>query len=296
MDLPEGMDRRLTPARNEVAADFLEGKVLSQRFVKGAPKRIAAPVASLRASPSDSAGQDTQALFGEIFNVYDTEGDWSWGQLDRDGYVGWIKSTQLRDDIIAPTHVVTALRTIVFSKADLKSPAQMMLSLNTHITVDQQEGDYVRLATGGWVHGRHLRHMGESPPLGFVGFAEQFLGTPYLWGGNSSLGLDCSGLLQSAMMGAGRIVPRDADMQEKAVGDALPLDNGLPALVRGDLVFWPGHVGIMQDEKTLLHANAYHMVCAREPLSDAIKRIENNATDKKKGTVRSIKRPQSVTI
>ena len=280
------LNPRLNPFKEDVAAVHLEGQVEATRFVDGEVHQICAPLAGVYRD-ADGSALDTQAQMGEIFIVYDVQGEWSWGQLSEDKYVGWIRTEYLSEQQFGVTHKIGVLRTIVFSEPNLKTPPKYMISLNARVAVIGQEGDYSELATGGWVFTDHLFAIGEGYD-DFVSVAEMFQDAPYLWGGKDSLGLDCSGLVQSSMIAAGFNVPRDAGMQETSdsVGETLDLEVGLKSLQRGDLIFWPGHVGIMQDGEFMLHANAHHMMCASEPVEEAIERI-----GKKEAAVRSIKRP-----
>ncbi|MFC7291247.1 C40 family peptidase [Hirschia litorea] len=284
----EKLNPRLHPFRESIAASYLKGRVDAQRYSAGQSWQVQAPITGLYRTPQDDSALDTQAQQGEIFTVYDEQGGWSWGQLESDNYVGWIRTNHLVSAVEIPTHKVSVLRTIVFTKPDLKTTPLMMLSLNASVSIIEQEGDYSRLKSGGWVFSNHLSSKDEFHQ-DYVSVAEKFLNAPYLWGGKDSFGLDCSGLVQSSMVAAGFSVPRDASMQEEAVGTALDIKTALTSLQRGDLIFWPGHVGIMQDAVRLLHANAHHMMCASEPVVEAIERIGQKET-----AVRSIKRPSQL--
>ncbi|KAF0176287.1 MAG: C40 family peptidase [Hyphomonadaceae bacterium] len=279
---PGSLDKRLTPARGDIAAAHLKGQVEAQRFVEGAPHQVIASAAAVRRAPGDDAMLETQALFGDTFTVYDAKDGWAWGQMESDAYVGFVSAASLSAEIAAPTHAVAALRTYVFSRPDLKSVPLLSLSLTSQVGVIETDGKWSKIAHGGWIYTAHLRPL----PLyatDWVGEAERFLGAPYLWGGKDSLGLDCSGLIQTAMASAGISAPRDTDMQEAFVGKPVTIDLG--ALKRGDLVFWKGHVGVMLDASRLLHANAHHMMTAIEPVREAVVRIKDAA-----GPVTSIRR------
>jgi len=267
-------DPRLTPARADLAAKRLEGAVTAERFVEGVAYQVSAGVAPIRRAPLGDAMQETQLLFGETFTVYEEKDGWGWGQSDVDGYVGYVAMEALSAPPLAPTHRVAALRTYVFSRADLKSAPLFLLSLNAKVSAEGREGRYVKIARAGWVAEQHLAPL-DQPAADWVAVAERFLGAPYFWGGKESLGLDCSGLIQTAMHAAGLPCPRDADMQERALGEARPLD--LEGLQRGDLIFWKGHVGVMLDAVRLLHANAFHMQTAIEPVAEAAARIAGSA-------------------
>lgn len=265
------LDPRLTPARSDLAAAFLRGKVDAPKYVEGVAYQVSAGVVSIRAEPRGDAMQETQALFGEVFTIYDEREGWGWGQAARDGYVGYVDMAALSAPPIAPTHRVSALRTYVFSGPSIKSAPHFLLSLTAEVTVEEDDGKLARIARGGYVPSRHLRPIDQTAK-DWVAEAERFLHAPYQWGGKESLGLDCSGLIQSSMVAAGLPCPRDSDMQEAALGHAVAFDfNGLQ---RGDLVFWKGHVGVMVDAQNLLHANAFHMATALEPLRETVARLE----------------------
>ena len=264
-DLP---DPRLNAYRADLADDALRGRVDSARYVKGERRQVAAPVLPVRREPRFDATLDTEALLGETVTVFDESEGWAWVQLERDRYVGYMPSDGLSRKIVVPTHRVATLRTYIYLEPDGKAPALALLSLNARVTCKAEEGKFLALAAGGFVPASHLVAEGEAT-LDHVAVAESFLGAPYLWGGRTSLGLDCSGLVQLAAEAAGHLCPRDADMQAAELGQ--PVDPG--ALSRGDLVFWEGHVGIMTSGEHLLHANAHHMAVELEPLALARERI-----------------------
>jgi cell wall-associated NlpC family hydrolase len=260
---------RLTPARPDLAARHLEGKVAAARYVDGEPREAIEPQVPLRRSPEPDAPLDTEALMGERVTVYETsEEGWAWGQLDADGYVGFMPAGGLAAPGPAPTHRVSALRTLVFPTPSFKLPPIGALPLGARLAVERSEGRFARTASGGYVPAPHLAPV-ESREVDLVAVAERFLGTPYQWGGKTGLGLDCSGLVQVALTACGFACPRDSDMQQVAVGEVVT--DGPRR--RGDLVFWRGHVAIARDESTVIHANAFHMAVAIEPIDQAIARI-----------------------
>jgi cell wall-associated NlpC family hydrolase len=224
-------------------------------------------------------------LFGETLTLFDESEGWAWVQLTRDGYVGYMPSEGLTATVTAPTHRVAALRTYVYASPDIKTPPLALLSLNALLPVTGEEGRFLALKSGGFVIAEHVRKLDE-PARDFVDVALGFRGTPYLWGGRTSLGVDCSGLVQLASEAAGLPCPRDADMQANEVGR--PLDwRGGAALARGDLVFWDGHVGIMTGSQDLVHASAYQMMVVEEPLAEARARIASS----KGGEITGVRRP-----
>jgi hypothetical protein len=251
----------------------LEGCVAAERYLAPTPLQASVEATSLRRRPDAGAEQLSQLLFGEGFDALFTDGDFVFGQARRDGYVGWAARDALSELGEAPSHWVRALRSYVFQDPSIKSPTVALLPQNALVRVEgEAEGALVRLAGHGWIAARHLAPIGfgETDP---AAVALQYLGAPYLWGGRSSLGLDCSGLVQQALFACGHWVPRDSDMQA-GLGLAITPDTHLSGLSRNDLVFWRGHVGMMLDAQRLIHANAFHMAVAIEPLADAVRRIE----------------------
>jgi cell wall-associated NlpC family hydrolase len=274
------LDPRLTPARGDIAASFLKGQVEAKRFVDGARFQVAQAHAALRAAPEDWAEQVNQALFGETFMAYDQANGWAWGQLEADGYVGWMALAALTDKVVAPTHRVSVLRTFLFDRPDLKSQPLMALSMNAKLATGETQKNFVGVEGSGWVFAGHIAPLSEVEP-DFVAVAERFLGAPYLWGGRDSIGLDCSGLVQMSLEAAGVKVLRDSSMQAETVGEVIQPAPDFSNLRRGDLVFWTGHVGIMLDDKRLIHANAWHMATEIELLADAVARIAKVAGEVK---------------
>jgi cell wall-associated NlpC family hydrolase len=267
-------DPRITPARPELAAKYLEGRIAATRFVEGEVREVVEAQAPLRRVPSPDAALDTEALKGERVTVYETTAEgWAWGQLEADGYVGWLPSSALRAPGPAPTHKVAALRTFVFPGRSIKLPPLEALSLGSRLAIVRIEEPFAVTATGGHVPVCHLAPL-SAKESDMVAVAEKFLGVPYLWGGKTGLGLDCSALVQIAAAACGVACPRDSDMQEATLGMPFPHAADLSNSQRGDLVFWKGHVAIVRDAATLLHANAFQMAVAIEPIRDAIDRIE----------------------
>ena len=276
-------DQRLTPARPDLADLRLQGRVEAERFEEGTLRRVVAPTAPLRRRPAGDAPLDTEALRGELVRVFDEDEGWAWVQLQADGYVGYLPSEALGPAGPAPTHKVGVLRTFVYPGPSLKLPPCGFLSLGAVVEAGALSGDYASIGPAEYVFAAHLQPTEHAEP-DFVAVAERLAGTPYLWGGKTSLGLDCSGLVQLALAAAGISAPRDSDMQEEALGEKVVLDGA--SLLRGDLVFWKGHVGIMLDGERLLHANGFHMLTAIEPLATARERILANSY----GPITSVRR------
>ena len=277
-------DPRLLPARPDLAAKYLEGKVNAARFVSGETCKIVEAIAPMRGTPAPDTMLLTQALKGEGITIYDRNDEgWAWGQLTGDGYVGWVPALALATPGAEPTHKVTALRTLVFPGPSIKLPPIDTLTLGARITVIRQQGSFAVTDDRGFVPSRHLSELGDFE-RDFVAVAEQFCGTPYLWGGKTSLGIDCSGLVQIALNASGTGCPRDSDMQEAALGRTLSASES-ETLQRGDLIFWKGHVAIARDAETIVHANAHHMATVVENTRAAIARIAGAGSE-----VTSIKR------
>ena len=263
------LDYRLHAYRSDLADDRLRGRVEAQRFVVGTAAQIMVPTASVLAKPSPQSRQATQALLGETVTVFESANGLSWVQLNRDGYVGYVHDSALSSSIVSPTHRVRVPLTMIYPEADLKTRPVTFIPLNAEVAVASLMGEYLALQGGGYVFAKHLVPVSHHEN-DFVNVAERFLGVPYYWGGKTVQGTDCSGLVQSALHACGIASLRDTDMQEKTLG--VPVTDN--ALRRGDLIYWAGHVGIMHDDKNLLHANGHHMMTVIEPLQDVIARSE----------------------
>lgn len=261
-------DARLTPARPDLASRDLEGVVAAARYVDPQAMQAKTPATAIRGAPAADAEQLNQLLFGERFVVLEVRDGFAWGQALRDGYVGFVAADDLGPAGPEPTHWVSALRTYAFAQPSIKTAAQGPFSLNALAAVEAREGRFAKVAGAGWIVEQHLTPIGRWED-DWAGVAERFLEAPYLWGGRESLGLDCSGLAQQALMACGRACPRDSDQQAAGVGRPVTLEE----VTRGDLVFWRGHVAIALDARRIIHANAHHMAVAVEPLEEAVRRI-----------------------
>ena len=278
------LDKAINAYRADIAAQKLYGKVQSEKFVESVLYQIKTPIAQLRNAPNPMAEHATQALLGELIDVYEIKDGFAWGQLKRDDYVGYIAISDISQEIQTPTHKVCAMRTNAYDGA--KVQAQIIHNLPFGALVlptDRRENGFVWCEGIGFVFENHICPI-ESAFEDPVALAEQMLGTPYVWGGNSPLGIDCSGLVQTCYGACGIELPRDARLQE-ARGQNLEINDDLSGLRRGDLVFWRGHVAIMMDEANIIHATSFTMMVSIEPLKVARTRI-----DKLGIPIRSIKR------
>lgn len=269
-------DRRLHAFRPDLADIRLKGEVEAERFVAGRPARIAISVADLRAAPRPDSGMNTQLLHGDEVLVFEDREGWFWIQAKRDGYVGYVVDTAIGEPGLPPTHVVAVPRTFVYPGPDLRFPRTGELSLGSELVIvgeaETRGTRYGLLASGEAVILKHLLPAGQYAS-DYVAVAESLVGTPYLWGGVSGFGIDCSGLVQLAMRMTGRDVLRDSDMQGAGLGEPLAPGPDFSGLRRGDLVFWKGHVAIMTDERLMIHANGHTMLVSHEGLAEAVERI-----------------------
>ena len=263
-------DRRLTPARPDLAARHLAGAVEAPRFADPMRCRVTAGTAPMRAEPDPAAPFDTELLHGEEIAVYEIAGPWAWGQSALDGYVGYVPAPSVAcTEAPAPTHRVATLWANLYPRPALKAPPFAALPFASRVAVGEERNGMARIAPETWVFLRHLAPI-DRPEPDWVATAGRFVGAPYLWGGRSPAGLDCSALVQLARQAAGQACPRDSDMQA-ALGRQLAPDEDLR---RGDLVFWRGHVAVMLDDARIVHANGHHMATVVEPLAEAVARIE----------------------
>ncbi|HEY5238805.1 MAG TPA: NlpC/P60 family protein [Rhizomicrobium sp.] len=273
------LDPRITPARGDIAASHLRGQVDAKRFVTGDMKIITMGRAAMRAGPADNAGMTSELLFGERVVVYERRDGWAWVQAELDRYVGYVSEEAL-GEAVEPTHRVIATMTPLLPAPDVKRPALDMLPMNAKVHITGHGSRFGRAATRGYVFEDHLAPI-RTKQSDWVAVAERFIGVPYIWGGKTVAGMDCSGLVQTALEAAGIPSLRDSDMQQRSLGRTVPPKD----LQRGDLIFWNGHVGIMRDAETLLHANAFFMEVTSEPLAIASERIAKSA-----GAITAVKR------
>lgn len=271
-------DPRQHAFRPDIADETLRGQVETGRFVAGEPYRVGVGRLALNSAASAQSGLGSELIFGESVTVFEVSNGWAWLQNEADRYVGYADAAGLRPGHGAPTHYVQALRTHLYCQPDLKAPVRDVLSMNAAVEVSDFDGAFVGLTDGGWVWAGHLAEAGKfESDHGSV--ALRFLGTPYLWGGRSSIGLDCSALVQMALLRCGINAPRDSDMQAGSLGEPVPFGGDQSTLQRGDLVFWPGHVGIWLNSSQFVHASAAHMMTVAEPFETTVRRIREGSGD-----------------
>jgi cell wall-associated NlpC family hydrolase len=274
-------DPRLTAARPDLAASHLKGKIAAAAYAEGRTLQVSRGVIGLYASPAEHAGQQTQLLLGENFTVYEEKDGWVWGQAESDGYVGYAWAENFATPQPA-THRVIALGTPLLFAPDVKQGTREILPLNAKLSVAATGERFARLSNGFYISAAHLRPL-DFAVSDWVSVAERFLEAPYVWGGKTFAGIDCSGLVQTSLEAGGIRAPRDTDMMEAGIGEPLPLDAPLR---RGDLIFWKGHVGIMLDAERLIHANGFWMQVSIEPL----KLVDQRTRDRESLPIRTIKR------
>jgi cell wall-associated NlpC family hydrolase len=266
------LDPRVFAFRPDLAARGLYGRVTATRYAAGETRQVCRASVALRKTPEAAQPLQTEALFGEKLTVYDEENGWAWVQLQHDRYVGYLPANCLTNKISEPTHWVRATGTFVYPEPDIKSPPLVHLSITSRLRVTGTEKEFSKLDGGGYVITRHISQLGRYKK-DFVDIAERLIDTPYLWGGKTRIGIDCSGLVQVALAAAGIDAPRDSDMQQKQLGRAIDIPKDFDGLHRGDLIFWKGHVAIMLDSVMMVHATAHAMSTVVEPLPEASERI-----------------------
>ena len=268
----DALDKRLNAYRDDLADARLKEQVSAARFVDGTPRQVIAPVAPLRRAPEPGTQTSSELLFGETVLLFEDRDGIAWVQNDTDGYVGYTDSVALSADVRRMTQRVKAIRTAIYPEPHVRAPAIDVLPMDARVAVTETKGRYAALATGGWVPADHLAGITDFED-DFVAVAERFMGSPYVWGGRSDRGLDCSALVQLALARCGVDSPRDSDMQETALGAPVAYDGDQTALKRGDFVFWKGHVGIWVTAERFLHANATDMCVSASPFPTVVDHI-----------------------
>ena len=278
------LDKAINPYRDDIAASKLAGIVDALTFIEPEEMQINIPSAFLKSAPDSKSPSLNESLLGDLFEVYEIKNGFAWGQLARDNYVGYIETHALNDDIFTPSHKINVLRTYGFAEPSIKSKIISTLSLGAKIAANGQvQNGFYDCGEFGFVFAKHICEIGEffDDP---AAIASLYLNAPYTWGGNSSFGVDCSGLAQNAFAACGINLPRDARMQEE-IGQNIEIKPDLSGLKRNDLIFWKGHVGIMMDETNIIHANAFHLMTVIEPLAITNQRYLANDL-----SIRNIKR------
>lgn len=285
-ETPPAPDPRSEAFREDLADVRLKGRVEAARYTDGQPASVSSPLADLRRRPEDDAPLDSQLMQSEELLVFERHNGWAWAQCQTDSYVGYMRVENLGPPLAtAATHRVCVPRTPLFRTPDIKSPINGYLSLQTPLHVQESDGRFLLLENGGWVYARHAVEAGIFAP-DWTATALDFLGAPYLWGGRSSLGLDCSALIQLSLAAAGLRVPRDSDQQEKdpTLGESCSLDDGFQ---RGDLLYWPGHVAIALGPDSVINATAAPLQVVTEPFETLDQRARSDG-----GPLRTVRRPE----
>ena len=270
-----GLDPRRNAYREDLAAARLEGHVDAPRFATGSERQVRVPSLPIRRLPSHDAPRDTEALLGETVLVYEDRNGWSWVQLSRDGYVGYVPSSELSAELFPATHRVVAVLAIIYSKPDATAEPFGRAPFCAEVAVEDIDGAFAKLRSGGYIGRQHIVEPDHVQP-DYVSNALRFVGFPYLLGGRTATGIDCSGLVQNVLQAAGYAAPRDSDMQFNEILPRVEIGADLAGLQRGDIVFWPGHVGIMVDATMLVHATATHMSVTVEPVCDVAERARKD--------------------
>jgi hypothetical protein len=277
------LDPRRTAFRPDIAADFLKGIVKADCYVSGQRMLVSTPTAPLKNRPDRICSMSAELIKGEIFTVYDEKDSWCWGQSQEDDYVGWVLSANLSADVpdfdSNPNYRVCVLATHIYAEPDIRSPCIDWVPLLGKVCVTDNNIKAKGMnfpfcaVERGYIPIQHLLALdafsAEEKKKDFVSIAELFTGTPYLWGGETVRGIDCSALVQNSLLACGYFCPRDSDMQQGELG--VEKDPNA-AMARGDLVFWKGHVGVMCDSETILHATAHSMVVVRESFDTVVRR------------------------
>ena len=268
------LDPRVNAFRPNLADLSLKAFVQADDYVEPAIHQCILGVVPVYKEPNDKTPRVTEIRYGEFVDVFEEREDgYIWLQNRNDRYVGYIRGEgALNVSIAALMNRVCALHSFVYAEPDIKSPVIDRLTLGSFVSLDGEVGDFYPMASGGYIFKKHVAPTDEAQTQDYVFTAGQLLNVPYLWGGRTTLGIDCSGLVQLALDMAGIDCPRDSDQQRELFGHPLPCHWRDIVWKRGDLVFFKDHVGIMTGHEHMIHANAHAMQVTVEPLRDVVAR------------------------
>ena len=257
------LDPRRHAFRRDLADLALAGDYAAAAYVHPKPMSCTTARTMVRKVPRADGEAGSELLLGEPFLAVEVGEEWAWGYCGADRYVGYVAAAAI-GPAVAATHRVSTASALLFGEPDIRSAHVAELALGAQLVSRGRSGLF-HAVEGGFIHERHVAPVDRAAG-DWVEVARQFVGAPYLWGGRTRWGIDCSGLVQVALATGGILAPRDSDMQFETLGRAVDTPR------RGDLIFFPGHVGIMVDETDLLHANAFWMSTVVEPLATAAER------------------------
>ncbi len=269
------LDPRVNAFRPDLADASLQALVKADRYVEPVPRQCVRGVLPLLAEPKPDSRRVSEIRYGEFLKVVEERKDgFAWVQNCSDSYVGYIRTAgALSEEIASLSNRIVVLHSFVFAEPDIKAAVLDRLTLGSYVRIAGETGEFMELASGGYVIARHVAPTGDSLMPDYTFTAGRLLGVPYLWGGRTPLGIDCSGLIQLVLDMAGVEAPRDSDCQREAYGRPLPAPWRDVAWRRGDLVFLePRHVGIMANHDHIVHANGYTMQVSSEPLAGVVAR------------------------